>query len=125
MIYAAGAQSSYGVWTARGPIREGLKGGYRMLRGQVVDLQVVDARQGRYAWASAAQFLPHNSAATHFNIAASMQLNRELKTEQIGTRTVLVGALGRVGGGGSGGSSSKFSCAFHKNFYHPPVCGVI
>ena len=52
-----------------------------------MDLQVpvVGAWKGRYAWASAAQFLPHNSAPTQSFIALSMQMDGEFKEEQIGT----------------------------------------
>eukprot|EP00983_Pelagomonas_calceolata_P066070 1148859-Pelagomonas_calceolata.AAC.4 len=46
---------------------------------------LVGAWKGRFAWASAAQFLPHNSAATQYFIALSMQIDAKLKEEQIGT----------------------------------------
>eukprot|EP00983_Pelagomonas_calceolata_P124764 1161140-Pelagomonas_calceolata.AAC.5 len=59
----------------------------------------VGAWQGRNSWASAAQFLPHNSDATHYSIALSMQVG-DLKEVQIGTRIVYVGAFGVVFGGG-------------------------
>eukprot|EP00983_Pelagomonas_calceolata_P074682 1152646-Pelagomonas_calceolata.AAC.8 len=42
---------------------------------------VVGAWKGMYAWASAAQFLPYNSAATHYVIALSMQMDGEFKEE--------------------------------------------
>eukprot|EP00983_Pelagomonas_calceolata_P009887 320094-Pelagomonas_calceolata.AAC.1 len=38
--------------------------------------------QGRYAWASAAQFLPHNSAATCFVSMVGMQADVELEKEK-------------------------------------------
>eukprot|EP00983_Pelagomonas_calceolata_P114551 1160105-Pelagomonas_calceolata.AAC.10 len=38
--------------------------------------------EGRYAWAAAAQFLPHDSVATQFSVALSMQMGGELITEQ-------------------------------------------
>eukprot|EP00983_Pelagomonas_calceolata_P132136 1161839-Pelagomonas_calceolata.AAC.5 len=63
---------------------------------------VVGASKGRYARASAAQFLAYNSAATRFFIALSMHMDGELKKEQIGTlfvgRGAVFGGKGEVGG---------------------------
>eukprot|EP00983_Pelagomonas_calceolata_P071423 1151230-Pelagomonas_calceolata.AAC.1 len=63
---------------------------------------IVGAWKGRYAWASAAQFLACNSAATQFFIALSMQMDGELKKEQIDTLSLGRGAV--FGGKGNGWS---------------------
>eukprot|EP00983_Pelagomonas_calceolata_P114574 1160109-Pelagomonas_calceolata.AAC.3 len=79
--------------------------------------QGVNAWKGRSAWASASQFLPNNSDATHFFIAPSMQIGGQLNKEQIGTLTVRVGELGRGFGGEGGeseGTSAKITCASQK-----------
>eukprot|EP00983_Pelagomonas_calceolata_P006738 221125-Pelagomonas_calceolata.AAC.1 len=54
---------------------------------------VVGAWQGRRAWASAAQFLSHNSAATHFSCAVSMQMDGGSNKMQIGTLIAQIGGL--------------------------------
>ena len=45
------------------------------------------------AWASAPQFLPHNSATIQFQVLMNMQMDAEFKKEQIGTLFVRVGTL--------------------------------
>ena len=51
------------------------------------------------AWASASQFLPHNSATLQLQVLKIMQMDVEFEKEQIGTLFVWVGAQG----GGLGG----------------------
>ena len=54
------------------------------------------------AWAVVSQFLPHNSATLQFQVVINMQMDAEIKKEQIGTLIVWVGALeGWFGGGWS------------------------
>ena len=62
------------------------------------------------AWASAPQFLPHNSAKLQFQVLMSMQMDAEFEKEHIGTLCVWVGALeGGFGGWvvGQGGQAQK------------------
>jgi hypothetical protein len=51
------------------------------------------------AWASASQFLSHNSATIQFQVVVIMQMDAKIEKEQIGTLSVWVGALeGGFGG---------------------------
>jgi len=79
------------------------------------------------AWASASQFLSHNSATIQFQVVVIMQMDAKIEKEQIGTLSVWVGALegGFGGGGGPSGVPTlrKSISAFQINKKQPPGRG--
>eukprot|EP00983_Pelagomonas_calceolata_P030291 950262-Pelagomonas_calceolata.AAC.1 len=72
-----------GSWChpCKGVGRGGVEANTQQANPNFQDSDIVQC--GRYAWTSAAQFLPHNSAATHLFIVLSTQTAGEFQDEQI------------------------------------------
>eukprot|EP00983_Pelagomonas_calceolata_P124105 1161075-Pelagomonas_calceolata.AAC.3 len=81
---------------------------------------------GRYAWASAVQYLPQTAAATYFLSVVNMQVDGEFKEERIGALITYVGALKEVpvliGGNAWLPRKRKGNTGFTDQRVHTQIC---